>query len=67
MGYAHPEQIAEGLHTRLYSRSYVISDLEMRNKVAFVTFDGGMASQLLKLKVVEKLKETTDELDVQLI
>jgi len=61
MGYAHPEQIAGGLHTRLYSRSYVISDLKLRNKVAFVTFDGGMASQLLKLKVVEKLKETTDD------
>ena len=57
MGYAHPEQIAAGLHTRLYSRAYVIADATMKNRVAFVSFDGGMASQLLKLEVVKRLRE----------
>uniref|UniRef100_H2YR11 Neutral ceramidase n=1 Tax=Ciona savignyi TaxID=51511 RepID=H2YR11_CIOSA len=57
MGYAHPEQVANGLHTRLYSRAFVVADNQKQNRVAFVSFDGGMASQLLKLEVVKRLKE----------
>ena len=56
MGYAHPEQVANGLHTRLFSRAYVVTDSLKASRVAFVTFDGGMTSQLLKIKVIEKLK-----------
>ncbi|CAK8678859.1 unnamed protein product [Clavelina lepadiformis] len=57
MGYAHPEQKATGLHTRLYSRAFVIADENMTSRVAFVSFDGGMTSQLIKLEVVKRLKE----------
>nr|XP_002121814.1 putative neutral ceramidase C isoform X1 [Ciona intestinalis] len=57
MGYAHPEQVANGLHTRLYSRAFVVADKELNTRVAFVSFDGGMTSQLIKLQVVKKLQE----------
>jgi len=62
MGYAHPEQVAAGLHTRLYSRAYVIADTTMKNRVAFVSFDGGMTSQLLKLSVVQRLRKKYGDL-----
>ena len=62
MGYAHPEQIAEGLHTRLYSRAYVVADATMNNRFAFVSFDGGMTSQLLKREVVERLRKKLGDL-----
>nr|CAB3223336.1 putative neutral ceramidase C [Phallusia mammillata] len=57
MGYAHPEQVANGLHTRLYSRAYVIADNKLQSRVAFVAFDAGMTSQLVKLEVIKRLKE----------
>lgn len=62
MGYAHPEQIANGLHTRLYSRAFVIADNELNNRVAFVSFDGGMGSQLIKLEIVKRLQEKHGDL-----
>jgi len=62
MGYAHPRQVANGLHTRLYSRAYVIADEEKKSRVAFVSFDGGMTSQLLKLEVVKRLQEKHGDL-----
>ena len=67
MGYAHPEQVAEGLHTRLYSRAYVIADSSKRNRVAFVSFDGGMTSQLLKLSVLQRLREKHGDLWVGVV
>lgn len=57
MGYALPSQIAEGLHQRLYARSYIVSDMNLTSRVVFVTADCGMGSQIIKLEVVKKLKE----------
>ena len=59
MGYAVPGQRGSGIHLRLRARSYVISDGIKR--VAFVSVDGGMASDLVKMRVVEKLKEELGE------
>ncbi|XP_031168102.1 neutral ceramidase isoform X2 [Sander lucioperca] len=54
MGYANPEQTAAGIHTRLYSRAFIIDD--GRRRVVFVTADVGMISQRLRLEVLQALK-----------
>ena len=55
MGYANTEQIASGVHFRLRARSFVVAEPQ-GNRVVFVNLDACMASQLVKLKVVERLK-----------
>jgi len=60
MGYANPDQVASGLHQRLYARSFVVAD--DKSRVCFVTVDSGMASQIVKLEVVKKLKERYGDL-----
>lgn len=49
MGYALPNQITAGIHTRLHSRAFVIDDNVKR--IAFVTVDCGMIGHIVKLKV----------------
>lgn len=49
MGYAHPQQKAAGIHTRLYSRAFIVDD--GRKRLVFVTADVGMISQRLRLEV----------------
>lgn len=49
MGYANPQQTAAGIHTRLYSRAFIVDDRQRR--VVFVTVDVGMISQRLRLEV----------------
>lgn len=56
-GYANPEQIAGGLHTRLYARSFIVADLKnASSRVVFVNLDACMASQAVTFTVIEKLK-----------
>lgn len=62
MGYANPAQVAAGLHQRLYARSFVVSDSEKKSRVAFVTVDSGMASQIVKLEVVKRLQKKFGQL-----
>ncbi|XP_018536315.1 neutral ceramidase [Lates calcarifer] len=54
MGYANPQQTAAGIHTRLYSRAFIIDDGKRR--VVFVTADVGMISQRLRLEVLKALQ-----------
>uniref|UniRef100_A0A8C5GCI8 Neutral ceramidase n=1 Tax=Gouania willdenowi TaxID=441366 RepID=A0A8C5GCI8_GOUWI len=54
MGYASTEQVAAGIHTRLYSRAFIIDDGKQR--VVFVTADVGMISQRLRLEVLRALQ-----------
>ncbi|XP_029384198.1 neutral ceramidase [Echeneis naucrates] len=54
MGYANPQQTAAGIHTRLYSRAFIIDDGKRR--VVFVTVDVGMISQRLRLEVLQALE-----------
>uniref|UniRef100_A0AAV2LGY6 Neutral ceramidase n=1 Tax=Knipowitschia caucasica TaxID=637954 RepID=A0AAV2LGY6_KNICA len=55
MGYANAEQTAAGLHTRLYSRAFIVDD--GRRRVVFVSVDVGMVSQRLRLEVLQGLKQ----------
>ncbi|KAL6200285.1 hypothetical protein ACLB2K_030067 [Fragaria x ananassa] len=61
MGYANAEQIASGVHFRLRARSFVVAEPQ-GNRVVFVNLDACMASQLVKLKVIERLKERYGDL-----
>ena len=54
-GYAVPNQIGRGIHMRLHARAYVIEDDSTR--IAFVSIDGGMGSDLLNLKVLARVGE----------
>ncbi len=55
MGMSRCAQTGRGIHTRLYSRAYVIEDPESPTAVAIVCADLGICSQLVKDAVVEKL------------
>lgn len=55
MGYANTEQIASGVHFRLQARAFIVAE-PGGNRVAFVNLDACMASQLVTIKVLERLK-----------
>ncbi|KAG5855430.1 hypothetical protein ANANG_G00048980 [Anguilla anguilla] len=54
MGYANSDQTAGGIHTRLYSRAFIVDDTSKR--VVFVSADIGMVSQRLRLEVLRALQ-----------
>ncbi|XP_057681733.1 neutral ceramidase isoform X2 [Corythoichthys intestinalis] len=54
MGYANPQQTAAGIHTRLFSRAFIVDD--GRRRVVFVSVDVGMISQRLRLEVLNALR-----------
>ncbi|KAA3464855.1 neutral ceramidase [Gossypium australe] len=55
MGYANIEQIASGIHFRLRARTFIVAEPE-GNRVVFVNLDACMASQIVTIKVLERLK-----------
>ncbi|KAJ6309910.1 hypothetical protein OIU76_014785 [Salix suchowensis] len=55
MGYANTEQVASGVHFRLRARSFIVAQPQ-GNRVVFVNLDACMASQLVTIKVIERLK-----------
>lgn len=55
MGYANMEQIASGVHFRLRARAFIVGEPQ-GNRVVFVNLDACMASQLVTIKVLERLK-----------
>ena len=55
MGYANTEQIASGVHFRLRARTFIVAEPQ-GNRVVFVNLDACMASQLVTVKVIERLK-----------
>ncbi|GMI97150.1 neutral ceramidase 1 [Hibiscus trionum] len=55
MGYANTEQIASGIHFRLRARSFIVAEPQGK-RVMFVNLDACMASQLVTIKVLERLK-----------
>lgn len=62
MGYAVPGQRGTGIHLRLRARAFVIEESgDSQDKVAFVSVDGGMASDLVKMRVLDQLKEKVGE------
>mmetsp|Transcript_3603 Transcript_3603/g.7287 ORF Transcript_3603/g.7287 Transcript_3603/m.7287 type:complete len:703 (+) Transcript_3603:1028-3136(+) len=56
MGYAVPNQIGRGIHMRLHARAFVVQD-DNDSRVAFVSLDGGMGSDLLNIKVLARVGE----------
>lgn len=57
MGYANIEQITSGLHFRLHARTFIVAEPGPRgSRIAFVNLDACMASQLVTIKVLERLK-----------
>nr|DBA15196.1 TPA: hypothetical protein GDO54_004440 [Pyxicephalus adspersus] len=56
MGYASSDQIAGGLHTRQYSRAFIVAQPDNSKRVVFVSADIGMVSQRVRLEVINKLK-----------
>lgn len=55
MGYANTEQIASGIHFRLQARSFIVAEPQGK-RLVFVNIDACMASQLITIKVLERLK-----------
>lgn len=49
MGYANPAQLSAGIHTRQFSRAFVIDDGTSR--VVFVSVDAAMIDQIVKTEV----------------
>lgn len=55
MGYANMDQLASGVHFRLRARAFIVAEPQ-GNRVLFVNLDACMASQLVTIKVLERLK-----------
>ena len=55
MGYANTEQVASGIHFRLKSRAFIVAEPSGK-RVVFVNLDACMGSQLVSIKVLERLK-----------
>ncbi|GAB2242358.1 hypothetical protein Droror1_Dr00019133 [Drosera rotundifolia] len=55
MGYANPEQVTSGLHFRLRARAFIVAEPQGK-RVAFVNLDACMGSQIVTIKVLERLK-----------
>ncbi|KAL8524294.1 hypothetical protein ACS0TY_014026 [Phlomoides rotata] len=60
MGYANFQQVTGGIHFRLRARAFIVVDGPSR--IAFVNLDAGMASQLLTIKLLQRLKSRYGEL-----
>lgn len=56
MGYANAEQIASGIHFRLRARAFIVAEQQQGNRVVFVNLDACMGSQIVTIKVLERLK-----------
>ena len=55
MGYANTEQIASGVHFRLRARAFIVAEPQ-GSRVVYVNLDACMASQIVTIKVIERLK-----------
>lgn len=55
MGYANSDQTASGVHFRLRARAFIVAEPQ-GSRVVFVNLDACMGSQLVTIKVLEKLK-----------
>ncbi|XVE69646.1 hypothetical protein DITRI_Ditri10aG0006900 [Diplodiscus trichospermus] len=65
MGYANMEQSTAGIHFRLRARTFIVAESSQGARFAFVNLDAGMASQLVTIKVLERLKTRFGDLYTQ--
>jgi neutral ceramidase len=49
MGYANPAQLSAGIHTRQYSRAFIINDGSQ--SVVFISVDCALMDQVIKTEV----------------
>lgn len=56
MGYANIEQNTAGIHFRLRARTFIAAESTTGPRFVFVNLDAGMASQLVTIKVVQRLQ-----------
>lgn len=56
MGFTNIEQIASGIHFRLQARTFIIAQPDGQ-RIVFVNLDACMASQIVMIKTVERLKK----------
>ncbi len=58
MGYAVPKQRGHGLLQRMRSRAFIIGDWnEEEHRIVYVSVDNGMAFQIVKTEVVDRLNK----------
>lgn len=57
MGMSRIQQRGRGIHARLYSRAFVVEDLENRISVAVVCADIEVCTLAMKQAVIKKLKD----------
>lgn len=62
MGYANKDQKTAGIHFRLRARAFIVAEVGQGARIAFVNLDAGMASQLVTIKVLERLKSRYGDL-----
>lgn len=55
MGYAVPGQRGTGIHQRLRARAFVIANDDDSARFVYVSVDGGMGSDLVKMRVLDEL------------
>ncbi|CAF2482921.1 unnamed protein product [Rotaria sp. Silwood2] len=59
MGYAVPKQRDHGLLQRMHSRAFIIGGVNNEeNRVVYVSADNGMAFQIVKTEVIDRLNKT---------
>lgn len=56
MGYAQLKQKGQGIHTRLFARTFIVED-EQKKRVVFVSADSGMATHFVKRDVLRELNK----------
>jgi neutral ceramidase len=49
MGYANPAQLSAGIHTRQYSRAFIVNDGSQ--SVVFISVDCALMDQVIKTEV----------------
>lgn len=57
MGYGNMDQVTGGVHFRLRARAFVVAESTDGARFAFVNLDAGMASQLVTIKVLQRLQK----------
>ncbi|KAK3276091.1 hypothetical protein CYMTET_15820 [Cymbomonas tetramitiformis] len=63
MGYSMTSQTTAGVHTRQYSRAFIFAEPQPAGKrVVYVSIDACMTSQLVTIRVLEKLAEKYGDL-----
>ncbi|XP_028787697.1 neutral ceramidase 2-like [Neltuma alba] len=65
MGYGNLDQNSAGIHFRLRARTFIVAHQNQGPRFVFVNLDACMASQLITIKVLERLKSRFGNLYTQ--